>query len=209
MKTQLRGHCPICGNQQAVKDGMSKHGYTVDGYFKGVCTGAHLPPMEESRVATEIHLKYITSLIESHKDNALMLESGELKPHTIHKYVGRTTDGADRYGYKDVYFNLCDEYDQKEAVKSAIYKEESQVRLLIGLHKYLEDLLNVVHGKPLVEITKTETVKIKFGEKRIADNGSVMTVTRLDGARVYWKNERGFNGWTGSQAWRRFSLLGE
>ena len=52
--TQTRGHCQLCGRQQAVRGGMSAHGYTVaNGWFQGVCQGHHHKPLETDRSITD------------------------------------------------------------------------------------------------------------------------------------------------------------
>ncbi len=52
-----RGHCQVCGAQQAVNNetGMlAKHGYTVEhGFFEGECPGSHNLPLEVDHTMTD------------------------------------------------------------------------------------------------------------------------------------------------------------
>ena len=52
------GTCQVCGSLQAYKNGrLAKHGYTVEGYFHGVCQGSDNKSLEEDKTIAEAHFQ--------------------------------------------------------------------------------------------------------------------------------------------------------
>ena len=52
---------------------------------------------------------------------------------------------------------------------------------------------------------RAEGFHSEVGERRVSKRGT-LTATSVIGARVYWRDERGFKSYTGSQAWRLLPL---
>lgn len=197
--TQLRGHCQCCGRIQAVvsTNGMSKHGYTVkQGWFSGVCQGDRFAPMETS-------IDQTTAIVAAVRAEVLQLEKDLAKMH-----AGKITPKFIGTGEK-VPFAEGSAYHQKEAVARMIYNTESRWRAGVNYANDMEKLAAATIGKPLQVVTKAEKpAAITKGEQRTLGSGAIGTVRYVEGARVYWQTEKGFRGWTGTQAWRKMPLVG-
>jgi hypothetical protein len=213
-KLQYRGNCPLCGAQQAVLHGgkgvMAKHGYTVDnGWFNGVCNGQNHPPMQVARDATERMIHNVRADVEK-----LLLQAQQLKDGKI--FPSEVKDGTYTYaGMKRVAnmipFATATERQQKEAVAIAITNTENRARAGTGFANDMENLLNNVYGKPLLEVKAADApTQIRAGDKRRFENGRIATVRYQDGARVYYTvaNTEGktFQGWIGTQAFRKLPV---
>ena len=208
-KIQHRGNCPCCGNQQAVlKSGsMSKHGYVVDhGWFNGVCIGQLYAPMQKDRTITDKIISDVRSDVEILLKRVADLKAGILKPVTA--LSGKRVPGIDRRGRSAmvdevVPYDQAPEWQQEHSLKGEVYQHESRARAGTSFANDMEALVNRVHGQPLIEVKLEPALAlILSGEQRKSARG-VLTVSRVDGARVYWKDERGFKSWTGTAAWRR------
>lgn len=205
-RKQFRGNCQCCGKQQAVLDGsgrISKHGYKVEGgWFEGVCSGQHHAPMQESRVATDNIVSSVRTECDELEQLANGYKIGIAHPARIDKSYSKR--GED----KTMAWEDAAEWQQQDGIKTAIYRIESRVRAGRGFADMLEQLANDRHGKPLV-VVKVEAAKapIQYGERRKAPNGRVLQVVRLEGQRVYWKDEKGYGSWTGTGAWRKYEVI--
>lgn len=102
----------------------------------------------------------------------------------------------------------ADEWLQKRGIQRIIWSMEGRIRAGRGFADMLEQLANERHGTPLVEVTvEAAAAPIEIGEKRKALNGSILRVVRVEGQRVYWKNEKDFGSWTGLAAWRKREVV--
>lgn len=200
-KIQLRGNCPCCGRDQAVlaSGRMSKHGYTVEqGWFQGVCSGDSHAPMQKDRVVTDRIIAQVRADVVKLLQQAADLEAGKIHPLTCKVSHMRNAE--------PVPFKEAPEWAQREAVRSAIYGAQSRARAGESFADQMEALVNAVHGQPLREVPVEEgPAPVRAGERRKSPRG-LLTATRVEGARVYWKDERGFKSWTGTQAWRKMEL---
>lgn len=208
--TQIRGICQCCGREQAVVNGtMSKHGYTVEqGWFSGVCTGQHYAPMQISRdhadsVIVSVRAECITLLgyVEA-------LRTGKVTPLTAKSGKKIEEAGKPNWQWKDemVAFALAPAHHQRDAVQAAAWNAQRRAEIGKSFADDLERLADEYHGKPLKEVAREDgPAPIRSGEKR--KGNTMLTCTSVEGARVYWVNERGYKGWTGSQAWRRMALV--
>lgn len=207
-KYQTRGNCPCCGRDQAVLASglMSKHGYTVDhGWFNGVCSGQNYRPLQEDRAITDTIVATVRKEVAELIARADDIEAGRVTPtHVPNPRRRRTTDP------ETVRIEDLSDYDRASALKTAEYALRNRARAGISFADDLEALADRVHGQPLRQVPVEEApAPIAYGEKRVTDKGSVLTVVRVEGARVYWKNERGFKSWTGTQAFRKLPLVTE
>lgn len=208
-KTQTRGNCQCCGRLQAVLAGgknMSKHGYEVkkssfEAYFSGVCGGHSFLSMQLERKVTD-------SLIKSAREDAcridalaLKLEAGDEFPKTAKS--GKRVKGERYFEDEIVPFDQAPKHHQKVAVTVEIYKCQSRARSARVWADQMEKLVNEVHGQPLCIVPIAAALdRIQNGEKRVSLIGRVLTSYRVDGASVYWQDERGFKGKMVSRAWR-------
>ena len=200
--TQLRGNCQCCGRQQAVVGRwMAKHGYTVEhGWFQGACSGESSEPMQKSRTRTDgIVAKIRTDVVEL-LAQAEKLETGKAKPININRGTVRKPDF--------VLFAEADEYEQKFAIRDAIFELKQKAKMGTSFADMLVEMADMYHGQPLVEVEKKEPpTPIYRGDKKISQNKSyTYECTRTEGGRVYYaldKNGARLNGWIGTQAWRK------
>lgn len=208
-KTQLRGNCQHCGRDHAVVRGsMSKHGYEVkNGYFAGICQGDRHEPMQVSRVQTDSII--IAVLAQSDREDARSneLESGRETLGLVRKpgeYLRRGEEPT-MVEWKDLPV-----WDARDVLKAAVWNLRNHAKAGRQFANDLGKVADAVHGQPLREVARAAgPAPILSGEKRITTLGAVLTVSRVDGGRVYWTREtdtRSFKGWTGTQAWRKLEM---
>jgi uncharacterized protein (UPF0248 family) len=212
---QLRGHCQFCGRLQAVRNGkMSKHGYEVkDGWFAGICAGEHFEPIEVSREQADSIVAQVMAQVVDLRQDAYDYRVNIKHPAQAKSGKGIRVEKKSGFSMytvlEDEYipYEQANEYHQEEARKSAAWWAENRASQGESFAQGLKQIADLYHGEPLVEIEKSKTANpILIGEQRKSARG-VLTVTRVDGARVYWRDERGFVSWTGSRAWRNFELV--
>lgn len=204
-KIQLRGHCQVCGNEQAVPNGrMSKHGYTIkNGWFNGVCQGEYHAPIEVSREHTDgviIQIKLDCVQIQNRING---LRDGSIKPETFQVWNYRTG----KYEAKPA--SELGEYAYRDALKNLIHSLEMRIRAGEQHIEVMTRIADQFHGKPLreVDVDANKPEPIQYGEKRIInDKGTVAAVHRIDGARVYYKcigyDGKEYTTWQSSRTWR-------
>jgi hypothetical protein len=82
MKIQLRGHCQMCGREQAVRNGrVAKHGYTVAnrgrfGWLRGTCSGHLFGPIETDRSMLDKCAAELREQAAKLRERAGLYESG-------------------------------------------------------------------------------------------------------------------------------------
>jgi hypothetical protein len=182
---------------------MAKHGYTVENHwFQGVCTGEHYAPVQKDRTATDRIVSQVRVDCDDMQQTVNSYREGRSHPTHISKPSYRRGVEDSTIAWED-----ADKWQQEDAIKTAIYRLEGHIRAGLAFADMLEQLANERHGQPLFEVeVETGPTPIGMGEKRKAPNGKVLKVVRLQGQRVYWKDERGFGSWTGSSAWRKYEL---
>jgi hypothetical protein len=204
-RKQFRGNCQACGRLHAVLHSghVAKHGYTVENHwFNGVCSGWHYPPMQDDRVATDSIVATVRKECDELEQFANAYKVGIAHPPRIDKRHYKLTED------RTMAWEDATEWEQQDGLKTAIYRLESRVRAGRDFADMLEKLVNERHGTPLVEINvEAAKAPIKIGEKRRAVAGSILQVVRVEGQRVYWKNERGYGSWTGLRAWRKREIV--
>lgn len=201
---QLRGHCQVCGNVQAVIRGntMSKHGYTREhGWFNGVCHGEHHQPIELSREYADRVIASISKECADLEKRIFNLHTGEEKPQTfqiwnsrIGKYETTPAGELNAYAYRQAINDLC------VRIKNRIREGKFHV-------SFMEEMIEKFHGKPLIEVDRdNKPEQIMMGEKRVLEDGTIVEVKYVQGARVYFNytNSIGktITTWWGSRAWR-------
>lgn len=210
-KTQLRGHCPYCGRQQAIKNGtMAHHGYTVDwGYFNGVCTGQQHRPLEQDRTVWDLLKARLLEDADQHDDIARRLEDGTLDPK------GKTEKVRTGYGQYEMKFtpwNDLDQWQQRDERRAAVWASRSRAKGNRDHVKWMDELADKVHGQPLIEVKKAEAPEhISRGEKRKLGDGTVATVHENQGRRIVFRytSETGKvrQGWMAPISWRKLEVV--
>jgi len=201
---QLRGHCQMCGREQAVTSGrMAHHGYTVEsGYFQGVCSGHQHSPIEHDRTVADKVVRDVRKQAEELLARAARYESGESNPaFGFLMTCPRKTDVK-------VPFEDLPEHRQRDVRTGEIWRARSQAKAATEFATFLNGMADTFHGKQLAEVERTKgPAPILPGERRKLPNGEIAKVRYADKGRVYWDypTKRGF--WTGSQAWRKYELV--
>lgn len=197
---QLRGHCPHCARVQAVVSGhMAKHGYDVKhNYFRGVCGGQHHAPIERDRTEADSRVRWLNNMAANEDLLVSMLHSGEKTPATV-----RGNWDVEKKAYREIPFAEADEWWQKQAVETLVYRHEHMARCFRADAVTLATLIEKVHGQPLQEVVKpAPPAPILAGERRVAHNGKILTVRWVVGAKLRWVREDGFMGVSTTRAWR-------
>ena len=197
---KLLGNCQVCGRLQAVNRGMSKHGYKVDnGWFNGICAGeGYLPMQQDNSLANQVCNNIAAEIVELQKivDG---LKNGKIKP--------KKAPIASFYKAELVDFDEAPVYMQKQEIQRNIYANEGRIKQGEAHIKFLKNLMEAVSGQELKKEMKPEKApQIMVGEKRQGEK-SILTCTKVDGARIYWLNTKGFKGWTGTAAWRKLEIV--
>lgn len=203
-KNQFRGHCQMCGREQAVRGVMAHHGYTVDnGYFNGVCSGHDYAPIERERSEADALIASVRLACDADEMFADKLEQNEIDPSGF-VYERRERDFRGYWRDIPYFIPYCygDAYEQKRARDAAVWNLRGKARHGRMFADMLETVCNVYHGKALVEIVKpVAAARIQPGERR--HNGQRVLIAQYqDGGRVYWKDENGKGSWMGSRSWR-------
>jgi len=207
-KTQTRGHCQCCGNDQAYTRGtIAQHGYTVKhGYFEGVCYGHQYAPLELDHTQTDRVIAILRADRVLFAERIVNLQNGTVYPATIACGLLVITNG--RGVHSDVAFKDAPEWEQTRAVKLEVYRAESKSKQALDYIEFLTKCITLYHGKELTTVTLAAPAeRIQGGDKRINENGLVMTAKYQDKGRVYFTYIHTSSGktqtsWIGSRAWR-------
>jgi hypothetical protein len=208
-KTQTRGHCQRCGRVQAVTahGQLAKHGYTVKdrgsyGYFAGTCSGSGFQPIEVSRILADSLVVQAHQDAVAHTDNARALKAGTAHPLQVQgnwDFVKRE--------YAMIPFADADEYRQKEAIRSAIFREEQRASMAAEWAARHAALILRVHGQALQVVAKSDgPAPIAFDEKRVSKRG-VLTVRYVHRGDVRFNTAEGKQGSMSTRSWRLLPLI--
>lgn len=209
--TQTRGHCQLCGRQQAVRGGMSAHGYTVaNGWFQGVCQGHHHKPLETDRSITDQMVIDVTA-----QASALRIKADEtlLGQHDPVEYdTGRRTFLDGKRTPIMAQFADAGEYRQQEIRKQMAWSLTSRAKAGEDFAKFMGALADKVHGQPLAIVAKPQPAeRIQAGEKRIDAKGRVLTAKYQDGQRLHYTFTRESGAvlttWMSPRSWRMLQAV--
>lgn len=201
---QIRGNCQCCGHQQAVVSGtMSKHGYTVEhGWFSGICSGRNYAPLQVSREHTDRMVAEIRAEVPKLIEQADKVKAGEITPATI-----KIRKGAQKV---EIAYADALPHQQSQARDSIEWNLRNRARAGEQFADSMEQLANKLHGTALIEVAKKEAPAFIMPRDQKKDAQGIYTCTSVEGARVYYKLQKGeqvFKGWIGSQAWRKMESV--
>jgi len=214
-KIQLRGHCPLCGREQAVKNGkMSQHGYQVKGdntyaYYHGICPGQHYAPIEHDRKPTDELVRTVRQDAQRASLQAQKLEDGSVHPAKAKS--GRRINDPDRPGRRIdemIPYDQAQPYHQQQAREAAVWNLRSEARQMLNFAEGLEKIVNLYHGKPLVEVNKDQgPAPILDGERKYNSRGMVLTASYTERGMVHYtytrENQPGkFRAKMATRSWR-------
>ena len=203
---QIRGNCQCCGREHAVVDGrMAKHGYTVEsGWFKGVCAGKHFAPIQVSREQTDTLIVSVRKQVLEMIAKADLVASGEIKPTTI------TRHPHSKKAMEFIPFAEATVYEQRDAIRALEWNYRRTAEMGTSFAKMMTEVADKYHGKALVEVAKKEAPAFIMPRDQKTDKDMIYTCSSVQGARVYYKVQKGaatFNGWMGSQSWRKMASV--
>ena len=203
--TQTRGHCQMCGRQQAVRNGISAHGYTVaNGWFQGVCQGHRYTPLEKSRVTTD---SMIVDVLEQAAALRIKADETLAGQHDPVEYEVRRVYVGGKLTPVMALFTEASEYKQQSIREHLAHTMKYRAKAGEDFAQYMGALADKVHGTELTVVAKpVPAERIQAGDKRVNSNGTVLTAVRQDGQRLYYTftRESGavLKAYTSPRAWR-------
>ena len=204
--TQIRGHCQMCGRQQAVRGGIAAHGYTVaNGWFQGVCQGHRYAPMEKRRAETDSMIVEILEQAAALRIKADETLAGKHDPVEYQTGFMRTVEGK-RVPATEL-FAEASEYKQQDIRTKLAWNMTMRAKAGEDFAQYMGKLADKVHGTELAVVAKpVPAERIQAGDKRVNSNGTVLTAKYQDGQRLYYTftRESGavLKAYTSPRAWR-------
>ncbi len=180
------GNCQLCGRIQAVSkkagfvDGViAKHGYTVEGFFNGVCTGSGYSPLQISRTYSDIMIKWMKEEASRWQKHHDQLVSGKTNPSEVEAWKD---NGYEREHIpnprfvsiwdhprqpkdlvKIVKWEDANKISREKGLKAAIHNAESKTKWLNGTAKDLTALADKVYLTALIPVKPLLEVVVKAG----------------------------------------------
>jgi hypothetical protein len=195
----------MCGRQQAVRGGISAHGYTVaNGWFQGVCQGHRYAPMEKRRAETD---SMVAEVLADAKALRIKAEETLEGKHDPVEYEERRIFVGSKLTPVMAPFASAPEYKQRDIRKHLAFLLKYRAEAGEDFANMMTKLADKVHGTELAVVAKPAPAeRIQAGDKRINAKGLVMTAVRQDGQRLYFKYERHdgkvFTTWMSPRSWR-------
>jgi hypothetical protein len=184
---------------------MAKHGYTVEsGWFKGVCAGKHFAPIQVSREQTDTLIASVRKQVLEMIAKADLVASGEIKPTTI------TRHPHSKKAMEFIPFAEATVYEQRDAIRALEWNYRRTAEMGTSFADMMVQVADKYHGKALVEVAKKEAPAFIMPRDQKTDKDMIYTCSSVQGARVYYKVQKGaatFNGWMGSQSWRKMASV--
>jgi len=204
--TQTRGHCQMCGRQQAVRNGIAAHGYTVaNGWFQGVCQGHRYAPLEKRRAETDSMVADV--LKEAYDLRIKAAETLEGKHDPVEYEVRK--QWIDRKWVPTMApFVDAPEHKKQQIRKERAWSMTRRAESGESFANMMSALADKVHGTELVVVAKPQAAeRIQAGDKRVNNIGTVLTAVRQDGQRLYFSYTRETDGrvlttWMSPRSWR-------
>lgn len=183
-----RGHCQVCGAQQAVdnKTGMlAKHGYTVEeGFFEGECPGSHNLPLEHDHTMTDNIIGDLTrqaDRIQKQIDGGIKMVTYRYteRDTRAEKMVKLTEDNIESV-FADIgkaYYSMS--WDNE--LECYVWKLKRQVTFLRDHCEFMGKLIEKRHGADLIPRERIERIAKDFSDH--ADAYEWVQAMKADG----WK----------------------
>jgi len=205
--TQTRGHCQMCGRQQAVRGGISAHGYTVaNGWFQGVCQGHRYAPMETRRADTDSMVADVLADAKALRIKADETLAGKRDPVEYDTGFAKRIDG--KIVKEKALFAEASEYKQQDIRTRLAWNMTMRAKAGEEFAQMMSALADKVHGTDLAVVAKpVPAERIQSGDKRVNTKGLVMTAVRQDGQRLYFSyvqesSGKTFKSWMSPRSWR-------
>jgi hypothetical protein len=211
-KVQLRGHCQICGREQAAENGrrIAKHGYHVKnrgsyGWFQGGCPGQDHLAVELTRADLDMAVAQHRANAKSFRDHAEMYRTGKRVPSEIN--LGFRRFEGKKLVDVTVPWGEATAFEREQAINVLAHRDDAMARQADAYADMLLAVADKFHGQALRTVAKDAgPAPIPVGEQRKGARG-LMTAKDVYAGRVTWKDERGFIGKTSTRAWRTLELV--
>lgn len=198
-----RGHCQVCGREQAVdnKTGtLAKHGYTVEhGFFEGECPGSHNLPLEHDHTMTDNIIDDLTrqaDRIQKQIDDGIKMVTYRYEIRDgyqrVKKMVKLTEDNIE-----SVFADLGKLYysgSWQEQVDMYTWKLKRQIIFLVGHCDMMTDLIAKRFGSDLDPVERIERQSKAFADRTEAKA---------------WLDALKAEGWTGRIVTDMYKSIGE
>lgn len=203
---QLRGHCQLCGRQQAIRHGaMAHHGYTTrHGWFEGACPGHRHAPIEQDRAVLDRTVAQVAASCDKLEQQATAIRTGAA-PATV--LVEKFIDGR----WVEVSVDPATLSPEKAAKAVRIHLFAIERRARAG-RAFCRDMISVAaqyHGQPLVEVARRDPPqRISLGDRRYDAQGRMYSISRIIGdGYVYASRADGFTARMHSRRWRAMKAV--
>jgi len=203
---QTRGHCQMCGRQQAVRGGISAHGYTVaNGWFQGVCQGHRYAPLEKNRATTDRMISEIREQAVALRIKAEEILAGKHDPVEYSTNRMQFVDGK-RVKIMAPFseFTATAQQDIRKQLAWALKSKADSGEQFANMMSALADK---VHGTELKQVVKPQPAeRVQAGDKRVNAKGTILTAKYQDGQRVYYtitrEDGKVLTSWISPRSWR-------
>lgn len=158
-RTQIRGHCQICGRQQAIVSGrIAAHGYTLrHGWFEGVCPGHNYRPLEIARGTLDAQAEAIRREIPQLEAHIARVTAGEEPPRQARASHGPRAPMVD---YAD-----APAQQQREARNAMVAQLRRRIEGGRAWLTTMPAFADKVHGQPLTKVKVGGKPQIEVGSK--------------------------------------------
>jgi hypothetical protein len=198
-----RGHCQVCGAQQAVDNEtgkLAKHGYTVEhGFFEGECPGSHNLPLEHDHTMTDNIIDDLTrqaDRIEQQIADGLTTipyryRENRFGPEKVVMVTRDTFEGV----LADLGKEVRDaDYQWNNGVEHREWQLQRQVTFLRDHCEFMGKLIEKRHGADLVTVERIERQSKAFADRTEAKE---------------WLDALKAEGWTGRIVTNMYKGIGE
>jgi hypothetical protein len=169
-----------------------------------VCAGKHFAPIQVSRDDTDKLIATVREQVLEMIVKADKVASGELKPTTI------TRHPHSKKAMEFIPFVEATAYEQRDAIRALEWNFRRNAEMGTSFANMMSEVADKYHGKALVEVAKKEAPAFIMPRDQKTDKDMIYTCSSVQGARVYYKVQKGaatFNGWMGSQSWRKMASV--
>ena len=181
-RIQARGHCQVCGREQAVRNGkVAKHGYTIadrglGGWFHGTCPGADYPTLEVNRDTADLMIRNISRDVQETKEYLSKVESGSF-------LFPREVNLGTKIRPKMVKWSDLTDLEKRRALAGLKYQLEGKIKSGIWTIDAITKNIAEFHGKEHREVKIAKgpdpSKVISVGEK-VKVAGREVVVTKID-----------------------------
>ena len=163
-----RGHCQLCGRIQAIDTTtgrLAQHGYNVQaGYFQGACAGSGELSLHVERTLTDSAIASARAAAADAAAQIAGLDAGTLRPAQVNTGDKYNPETRKREPVMVAWADAKD-YERADAVRSAKYKAEQDVRFWTNHADTLTKWADRITGKvDAYRVTDLEPGELAVGD---------------------------------------------